>query len=72
MSNERIDFLNILGDANTNSLLGEQLPGNIGKFVGYRIVESYMHKQARKPWDDLRKLVTTPASEIYAIANYQP
>lgn len=72
MSNERIDFLNILGDANTNSLLGDPLPGNIGKYIGYRIVESYVQKQAKKPWDDLKKLVATPASEIYAIANYQP
>jgi len=72
MSNERIDFLNILGDANNNSLLGAPLPGNIGKFIGYKIVESYMQKQTTKPWNDLRKLVATPASEIYAGASYQP
>lgn len=72
MSNERIDFLNILGDANNNSLLGAPLPGNIGKFIGYKIVESYMQKQTTKPWDDLRKLVATSASEIYAGASYQP
>lgn len=72
MSNERIDFLNILGEAKNNSLLGAPLPGNIGKYIGYRIVESYMRKQAKESWDDIRKLVTTPASEIYAGANYQP
>ena len=72
MSNERIDFLNILGDANNNSLLGAPFPGNIGKYIGYKIVESYMQKQTTKPWNDLRKLVATPASEIYAGASYQP
>lgn len=72
MSNERIDFINILGDANNNSLLGAPLPGNVGKYIGYRIVENYMKKQTKKPWDDLRKLVAIPASEIYAGAGYQP
>lgn len=72
MSNERIDILNILGEANNNSLLGAPLPGNIGKYIGYRIVESYMQKQAKEPWEDIRKLVMTPASEIYTGANYQP
>jgi hypothetical protein len=72
MSNERIDFLNILGDAATNSLLGAPLPGNIGKYIGYRIVESYMNKQPRIPWKNLQKLAKTSPSEIYAAANYQP
>ena len=72
MSNERIDYLNILGDAATNSLLGAPLPGNVGKYIGYRIVESYMNKQTKTPWEDLKKLAKTNASEIYATANYQP
>jgi uncharacterized protein YjaZ len=72
MSNERIDFLNILGVATNNSLLGAPLPGNIGKYIGYRIVESYMKKQSRATWVDLKKLAVTTPSEIYAAANYQP
>ena len=72
MSNERFDFLNILGNATNNSLLGASLPGNIGKYIGYRIVESYMKKQSRATWVDLKKLAVTTPSEIYAAANYQP
>ena len=72
MSNERIDALNILGDANVNSLLGAPLPGNIGKYIGFRIVEAYMKKQPRARFEDLQKLAKTAPSIIYAAANYQP
>ena len=72
MSNERIDALNILGDANVNSLLGAPLPGNIGKYIGFRIVEAYMKKQPRSGFEDLQKLTKTVPSIIYAEAKYRP
>jgi len=42
LSKERIDYLNFMGEAESNSLLGNSLPGNVGKFLGYRIVCAYM------------------------------
>jgi hypothetical protein len=72
LSKERIDALNTLGDAEQNSLLGAPLPGNIGKYIGYKMVSAYMKKQRKSTYDDLEKLAETPASVIYAEAGYQP
>ena len=72
LSKERIDALNTLGDAEKNSLLGAPLPGNIGKYIGYKMVSAYMKKQRKSTYDDLEKLAETPASVIYAEAGYQP
>ena len=72
LSKERIDALNTLGDAKQNSLLGAPLPGNIGKYIGYKMVSAYMKKQRKSSYDDLEKLAETPASVIYAEAGYQP
>jgi len=72
MSKDRMDILNILGDAEHNSILGAPLPGNIGKYIGFRIVEAYMKKQPRARFEDLQKLAKTAPSIIYAAANYQP
>jgi uncharacterized protein YjaZ len=72
MSKDRMDILNILGDAEHNSILGAPLPGNIGKYIGFRIVEAYMKKQPRARFEDLQKLAKTAPSIIYAVANYQP
>jgi hypothetical protein len=72
LSKERIDALNTLGDAEQNSLLGAPLPGNFGKYIGYKMVSAYMKKQRKSTYDDLEKLAETPASVIYAEAGYQP
>jgi uncharacterized protein YjaZ len=48
------------------------LPGNIGKYIGYKMVSAYMKKQRKSTYDDLEKLAETPASVIYAEAGYQP
>jgi len=61
-----------MGEADQNSLLGTSLPGNIGKYIGYKIVSAYMKKQANEKFANLEKLVATPASIIYAGVNYHP
>lgn len=72
LSKERIDVLNIMVDAENNSLLGAPLPGNIGKYIGYKIVSAYMKKQNKISFDNLEKLATTSASVINAEAGYYP
>jgi hypothetical protein len=72
LSKERIDYLNFMGEADHNSLLGTSLPGNIGKYIGYRIVSAFMKKQAKGKFENLEKLAVTPASIIYAGVNYHP
>ena len=72
MSKERIDALNIMSDAPQNSLLGASLPGNIGKYIGYKIVLAYMNRQNKTTYDNLEKLAATSASIIYAEAGYHP
>ncbi len=72
LSKERIDVMNIMVDAENNSLLGAPLPGNIGKYIGYKIVSAYMKKQNKISFDNLEKLATTSASVINAEAGYYP
>ncbi len=71
-SKERIDALNFLGASEHNSLLGGALPGNVGKYIGYKIVCAYMEKQQKTSFVNLQKLVQSSASEIYAEAGYHP
>jgi hypothetical protein len=47
----------------------EQSPGNIGAFVGWQIVRSYMKKKENLKPDELIK---TPAKQIFEEAGYRP
>ncbi len=72
LSKERIDYLNFMGEAESNSILGNSLPGNVGKYIGYKIVSAYMKKQSAGRYVNLEKLAATPSSVIYAGSNYHP
>jgi hypothetical protein len=50
--------------------LGEASPGNIGTFVGWRIVESYLGKVGEKR--NLMDLMKTPAQKIFNESGYKP
>jgi uncharacterized protein YjaZ len=50
--------------------LGEASPGNIGTFIGWRMVESYLKKDEGKT--NLKKLMEMPAQKIFNESSYKP
>jgi hypothetical protein len=59
----------ILTEAPYNDYFGEDIPGNVGKYIGYRIVQSWMKQQKGKSKIDLNQLLKTPAKTIFDQAN---
>jgi hypothetical protein len=55
----------ILTEASYNDYFGEDIPGNVGKYIGYEIVKSWMKKQEGKSKNDLNLVLKTPAKTIY-------
>jgi len=55
----------ILREAPYNDYFGEDIPGNVGKYIGYKIVKSWMSQQNRKSKSDLSQLLKTPAKTIF-------
>ena len=58
-----------LGEAPGTPALGEQAPGNIGQFCGWRIVRQWMKKNAQLT---PAQLLRTPAATIFQEAKYKP
>ena len=55
----------ILNEAPYNDYFGEDIPGNVGKYIGYTIVKSWMKQQDSKSKNDLNQLLKTPAKTIF-------
>jgi len=55
----------ILREAPYNDYFGEDIPGNVGKYIGYRIVQSWMNQQKGISKTDLNQLLKTPAKTIF-------
>ena len=55
----------IINEAPYNDYFGEDIPGNVGKYIGYTIVKSWMKQQDSKSKNDLNQLLKTPAKTIF-------
>jgi hypothetical protein len=55
----------ILREAPYNDYFGEAIPGNVGKYMGYRMVQSWMNQQKGTSKSDLNQLLKTPAKTIF-------
>jgi hypothetical protein len=55
----------ILTEAPYNDYFGEDIPGNVGKYIGYTIVKSWMKQQKGKSKNDLNLLLKTPSKAIF-------
>ncbi|MFM2014636.1 MAG: hypothetical protein RIQ51_126 [Bacteroidota bacterium] len=55
----------IINEAPYNDYFGEDIPGNVGKYIGYTIVKSWMKQQDKKLKNDLNQLLKTPAKTIF-------
>ena len=59
----------ILNEAPYNDYFGESIPGNVGKYIGYGIVKSWMSQQKGKSKNDLNQLLKTPSKTIFDQTN---
>ncbi len=55
----------ILTESPYNDYFGEDIPGNVGKYIGYLIVKSYMDNQKKESKSDLNALLKMPAMTIF-------
>ncbi len=55
----------LLTEAPYNDYFGEAIPGNVGKYIGYRIIASWMSQQKGSLNKDLKALLQTPAMTIF-------
>jgi uncharacterized protein YjaZ len=54
-----------------NELFGEAFPSNVGKYIGYQIVQRWMQQKQQKN-TTMDALLKMPADKIYAAAKYNP
>jgi hypothetical protein len=54
-----------------NEVFGEAFPSNVGKYIGYQIVERWMQQKQQKN-TTMDALLKMPADKIHAAAQYNP
>lgn len=67
-----IDARNILSEGPYNEYFGTDIPSNVGKYIGMKIVQKWMEKQPSKDSTSLKKLLGENAKNILAESNYAP
>lgn len=60
---------NYIGDSPNTPEFGEGAPGNIGLYIGWQIVNSYMEKNENRP---LAELMSTDARKLFEESKYRP
>jgi len=64
------DSRNMMQMAANNSLFGASIPGDAGRFIGYKMVQSWMEKKGASI--NLQQLLAAPAENIYTESGYKP
>ena len=57
-------------DAPFSREFGEVSPGNLGVYIGWKMVESYLEQQKGKT--DIKRLMKTEAKKIFNESRYKP
>lgn len=65
------DIRSIMQEGVYSDIFGEQIPGNAGKYIGYKVVEKWMNQKQQKDLA-LEALLTTPSEKIFSTSRYQP
>lgn len=63
------DFMNA---AKYNQFFGEEIPGDVGRYMGYQIVAAWMDRQTTKLQADLSNLLKVPAQQIFEESKFNP
>lgn len=61
----------VMQESPYSDLFGEELPGNTGKYMGYKIVTAWMEKRAQKNME-FDALLKIPATTIFENSKYKP
>jgi uncharacterized protein YjaZ len=61
----------VMQESPYSDLFGEQMPGNTGKFIGYKIVTEWMEKRQQKN-TSFEALLNTPSATIFEQSKYNP
>lgn len=61
----------VMQESPYSDLFGEELPGNTGKYIGYKIVTAWMEKREQKNIE-FEALLKTPSSIIFETSKYKP
>lgn len=70
-STEQVDMRNMLQEAAYNDYFGEEIPGDVGRYIGYQIVYAWIQKQPKKERGNLDALLKIPAQALFDAAGYQ-
>jgi hypothetical protein len=70
-SNNESDINSFLQEGDTNEIFGESFPGNVGKWIVFQIVNSWMQQKAQAQVS-METLLRTPAQQIFSAAQYAP
>lgn len=62
----------LLNEGPFSLYFGNEIPGNVGIFIGYQIVKSWMEQQSEKEKSNLIALLQLPAEKIFAESKYKP
>lgn len=62
----------LLSEGPFNVYFGNEMPSNVGLFIGYQIVKSWMEQQSDKEQENLMGLLKMSADKIFAESKYQP
>ena len=62
----------LLSEGPFSIYFGNEIPGNVGVFIGYQIVKSWMTQQTEQDQSNLIALLQTPAEKIFAESKYKP
>jgi hypothetical protein len=65
------DIRSMMQEGLYSDVFGEQIPGNAGKYIGYKIVSQWMRQKASKGMT-MEGLLTMPSNKIFTEAGYQP
>jgi hypothetical protein len=62
----------LLSESPFSIYFGNEIPGNVGAFIGYQIVKSFMEQQSEQNQSNLKVLLQMPAEKIFADSKYKP
>lgn len=62
----------LLSEGPFSLYFGNEIPGNVGLFIGYQIVRSFMEQQPEQDQSNLIVLLQMPAEKIFTDSKYKP
>lgn len=65
------DIDNFMQEGESSTIFSEVIPSNVGKYIGYKIVDAWMKQKAQKGIS-LETMLSTPADKIFTTSSYAP